>query len=115
MDTKISVINMEELMDALDSHIASHLSEAEKRIIEAVTPRKIVKGIVKGIAEPLNCSRSYAYTLFESGIFDEATSRHTKEKRGRGKEQALFFDVEKVKEIALRENITARLERMRGM
>lgn len=113
METQLAVVDVAAFMEAVQKQISDQVRESENRIIKALTPRKIEKGIVNGIAKPLSCSRSFAYTLFQSGIFDEAVTTHDKG-RGKGKEQCLFFDVEKVKDIALRENITAKLDRRKN-
>lgn len=93
------------IIDDLKTFIDNAITNAAERIIAELQPRKLVKGVAAGIAKPLGVSVPTAYKLYNSGIFDDAISRH--DRNGR---QVILVDINKVREIALRTNITKNIK-----
>lgn len=92
----------EDTVSELKDHFDASINAAADRIIAALAQPRLVKGVAAGIAKPLGISAPTAYALYKSGVLDEAVSRHdTKDGR-----QIILVDVNKVRELALKVDIT---------
>lgn len=97
----------QDLLQKIDGVVCQRMEEMSKQIISELKGPELVKGVAAGIARPLGISIPTAYKLYYKGIFDEAISRHDRN----GGRQIILVDVNKVREIALRTNITVKINK----
>lgn len=97
----------QDLLHKIDLVVCQRMEEMAEQIITELKGPELVKGVAAGIAKPLGVSVPTAYKLFNSGIFDDAVSRRD----GGGGRQIILVDVNKVREIALRTNITVKINK----
>lgn len=100
---------MEDIMISdIKGYIDGAVNAAADRIIASLAQPRLVKGVAAGIARPLGISIPTAYKLYNSGLFDEAVSKHDS-RTGR---KVILVDVYKVCEIAKRTDITLKINRL---